>query len=470
MNRPTRHARLSALLLAILVAMIASCSLDRGPSQSVQDKPNRLSYTSSDATLSAGDAEKEAVSIMCALKPISFRSIDAIEAEVTPLYGSQPFTLRSAEEADAPLAYLVNFKDDNGFAILSANRNCPPILAIHPHGNLDPEKAPDNPTLQMLMERVEEYCLASNEHKHIETGPDPKRPYNPDGTPIRELHKVEYGPWEEIMSERREALIPVVWGQSKAPYNSNLCKRYGRFVHAGCATAAVAQIAAFHRYPTVVDGYQLDWDIMLLHHSLDAPNIENENAYPYISKLYEVIGDKLGVKYAAESSGAPKENIRPALIGLGFKLVGDLEDYEYEEVKKEIGADDQSGYPVLICAYAYKTPNTKHFLWWKWEGQPKYDQGHAFVLDGVTKMRRKVSYYTRYDMPGDEWTLSRSTYKTINLVRANLGWDSNYCNGYYQENIFDTNRGPQLRVTDSREGKDHCFQYNMQIIKGIRVK
>lgn len=38
------------------------------------------------------------------------------------------------------------------------------------------------------------------------------------------------------------------------------------------------------------------------------------------------------------------------------------------------------------------------------------------------------------------------------------------------ENIFDTKLGPQLRVTDSREGKDHCFQYNMQIIKGIRVK
>lgn len=238
MNRPTRHARLSTVLLAILVAMIASCSLDREPSQSVQDKPNRLSYTSSDATLSAGDAEKEAVSIMCALKPISLRSIDAIEAEVTPLYGSQPSTLRSAEEADAPLAYLVNFKDNNGFAILSANRNCPPILAIHPHGNLDPEKAPDNPTLQMLMERVEEYCLASNEHS--ETVPDPMHPYNPDGTPIAELHKVEFGPWEEIISERREALIPVVWGQSESPYNSNLCKRYGHFVHAGCATAAVA--------------------------------------------------------------------------------------------------------------------------------------------------------------------------------------------------------------------------------------
>ena len=92
------------------------------------------------------------------------------------------------------------------------------------------------------------------------------------------------------------------------------------------------------------------------------------------------------------------------------------------------------------------------------------------MLDGVTKMRRKVSYYTKYDMPEDKWTLLRSAYEYIYLVRANLGWDSNYYNGYYYEGLFDTNSGPQLRVTDSREGEDHCFQYNMQIIKGIRVK
>lgn len=468
MKRPIHHAGLCALLFVTAAAMTFSCSPDKEASPSEQDNPDRLSYTCSAANLSPVDAEKEAISIMCTLKSGSLRGIDAIKAEVTPLYGCQPSALRSAEEADTPLAYLVNFKDNNGFAILSANRNCPPILAIHPHGNLDPEKAPDNPTLQMLMERVEEYCLASNEHS--ETVPDPMHPYNPDGTPIAELHKVEFGPWEEIISERREALIPVVWGQSEAPYNSNLCKRYGYSVHAGCATAAVAQIAAFHRYPKMVDGYQLDWDIMLMHHSLDAPNIENEEAYPYISKLYEVIGDKLGVKYSAKSSGAAKENIRPTLVELGFRSVGDLEDYEYEKIKKEMEADDQSGYPVLICAYAYKTPNKKHFLWWKWEGRPKYDEGHAFVLDGVTKMRRKVSYYTKYDMPEDKWTLLRSAYEYIHLVRANLGWDSNYINGYYHESIFDTNSGPQLRVTDSREGEDHCFQYNMQIIKGIRVK
>lgn len=467
MNRPTRHARLSALLLAILVAMIASCSLDRGPSQSVQDKPNRLSYTRSDATLSAGDAEKEAVSIMCALKPISFRSIDAIEAEVTPLYGSQPSTLRSAEEADAPLAYLVNFKDDNGFAILSANRNCPPILAIHPHGNLDPEKAPDNPTLQMLMERVEEYCLASN--GHTETIPDPKHPYRPDGTPIEEFRKVEYRPWRGIMTSSEKVLIPVVWGQEQSPYNTNIARRFGiETMPAGCVPAAIAQILAFHKYPLQIDGETFDWEAMRRHHPIYSPMADYKPAYDYISRLYEILGDKLKVTYRVEGSKVPLDNIAPVLTSLGYSVTHS-DQYSYSAVCEEISPQRGDGYPLIICASANKETHKKQFLWWKWE-ENYYTNAHAFILDGFKTLGREVITYRKYDMPNSDWEIIDEKWEFSKMVRANLGWDDAMCNGYYNYCVFDTTVYPELRSDYATYGKKGVYSYNIQLFTGIRPK
>ena len=138
----------------------------------------------------------------------------------------------------------------------------------------------------------------------------------------------------------------------------------------------------------------------------------------------------------------------------------DLIPYDWAQIKSEISADR----PVYIEAYSFLTERRKpKFLFWGGGIERTYDGGHAWVLDGLRVLGRKIQIVSRISE-----AVIETLYETNDLVYCNLGW-SGKSNGYYPSGIFDTNKGPEMRsVSTSTYGQADRYVYNLNIITGIR--
>ena len=111
---------------------------------------------------------------------------------------------------------------------------------------------------------------------------------------------------------------------------------------------------------------------------------------------------------------------------------------------------------------------TPRFLFWGGETKTSYSGGHAWVLDGIKSLRRKV---TQINIFTNE--VVDVSFQKKELVHCNFGWGG-IDNGYYLSKAFNTVKGPEMRSSESPDngtyGEDYNFQYNHQIIKDIRRK
>lgn len=460
--KQTVYSWQSILCLIGLLFMALSCSHNQSP-QTMKDTHEGsqslgVLYTLRDYTIPQSAIEQDALSLMNAIAPSSLRGAERRIAEVIPLQSET--SLRSTDSADiAPLAYVVNFADNKGYAVLSSDIRLNPVWAVSTVGNLDVDKEPDNPTAKMLLQQVEvayninRYAVSdgiNNFVDHIVDG---------DGKPIRpekDFTKVEYGPWEKIPSETYEALIPVAWGQTDAPYNlytSHLSR------HAGCVTAAVAQIMAFHQYPV-----SYDWSLMLQHRPLAHPYRDYNPAFDEIARLYRDLGKSLKVKYGEEGSTACNKDVPNTFYSFGYSHCNKPKDYTIEQVKKELRRS--KGYPIYMSATDKITVYYKYSLWRGWQKHVEYQTGHAFVIDGITRAKRLVR--TINTITGEEMS---QQYEYTTLLHANLGWNRPYLNGYYHTDIFDTRNeyGPILKaMSEATYGTTRVYCYNFYVITGIR--
>lgn len=446
-----------SFLLSIII--LCGCEKNQALEEPVTPKGgenSQNSYVLRSYTVTPEAVTKQAMALISILDDNSLRSAERTIESVTPISGQG---LRSGDENETatPIAYLVNFSNDSGYAVLSADSRLEPVWMISKQGNLSIEEEPNNPTALMLMKQVE---LAYNVNRyefidHLEPGGGFTPVYPPVYPPRRSTH-IEYGAWEHIPGEKYEALIPVVWGQSEEPYNLYIPKNLSK--HAGCVTAAVAQIMAFHSYPRYYN-----WSEMLKHHPLSAPNRDYPNAYRQIGQLYKDLGISLKVKYAPDGSSAYDKDVPKTFEHFGYTRKGTLSDFSFSSVQNELKRENGKGYPVYMSASDKMKVKYKYFLWWHWK-DISFESGHAFVIDGISKARRLVREIE--DQTGKE--ISRH-YETIDLLHANLGWNNSRYNGYYNKSVFNTNKGPVLKsMSNSVVGTDYVYRYNFKTITGIR--
>lgn len=415
-------------------------------------------YTLQGYTIPRRAIEQEALSLMEVLDLSSLRGVERRVAEVVPLRDET--SLRATDSANiTPLVYVVNFADNKGYAVLSADARLNSVWAISPIGNLQVDKEPDNPTVKMLLEQVEiaynvnRFAVTNgmNEYiDHLETG---------DGNPIRlekDLFRVEYGPWERCPSDTYEAFIPVVWGQTNKPYNI-----YTRHLsdHAGCVTVAVAQIMAFHRHPS-----SYNWSLMLQHRSLAHPYTDYEPAFLEIARLYRDLGKSLKVEYGKEGSFAYYKNIPNTFLSFGYTHCNNPDKFSVAKIKQELQRG--RGYPVHMSATDKKEVYYKYSFWKGWKRHVKYMDGHAFAIDGITRAKRLVQMVNKYT-----GNVEHQYFEYTDLLHANLGWNWPGYNGYYHADVFDTREGygPILKaMSKASYGTEGIYCYNFEIITGIR--
>lgn len=354
---------------------------------------------------------------------------------------------RSSDSADT-LAYIINFADDMGYAVISADRRTETILAISPNGNIDPENEETNPGLDIFFANagdMYEQQIASAEQQEALLLNEALTKMNEANTPSTRAvgYTTKVGEWETYSTFA--PLVKVQWGQT-SPYNDNAPLVNGKRAYAGCVATAVAQIMSYHRYPTNYNWVQINQNTW--HYQGEG---YNDPAHPLIASLFRTIGDNVKMNWGSDpknGSGAYSSDVPACFSKMGYKKYGAQRGYDINTITASIS----SGSPVYISgASTYYT----HRHWFLGSKHTHYEGGHAWVIDGYLHRKRKVDL-----LSGN--TVIYSYYEYEQLVHCNYGWDGG-SNGYYNSAAFNTNSGP---VT--RGGEAYNYQFELKIIPNIK--
>ncbi len=292
------------------------------------------------------------------------------------------FTTPSTRSADSDtMLYLVNYENDGGFALLSADSRLRPVYAISDEGSLNMEDTVYNKGLAMFARAVE-----------AEIASLPLNPILPPVDPI-------VPQTDTIINQYVAPLLSPFqqnWDQ-RSPYNIYCPVINGVTAPVGCTAVAVGQIMAYHEWPESYGEYTFDWD-----------TINSGNDYNSLARFLRLLGnpENLNMTYKQTSSGAVLiENAQRTFINMGYEDPGEMQNFSALYVTTRLSSSDNRG-PVLC------------------RGRDTSAGGHAWVIDGYLQYKYSTDSMTYY---GDY------------LYHCVWGWGGK-CNGYfYWEDGFSGN-------------------------------
>ena len=381
-----------------------------------------------------------------ATKSISRHAVSAI-----PFLGNLGGGMTKSVETQDTLAYIVNFSDGNGFAVIAADRRVEPILAIIPEGKYESNHIPPGaatffanigPYLQRQIENHEKESskYLSNALKAMYEYLD----YSNEGAEVTKSDGFDLSAFMQPTVSYREVsreetqitpLVTTKWGQDE-PYNTQcpivqrpIINDAGAIVDyenvnalAGCVATATAQIMAYWEYPS---GY--DWDEMKAnplgwHVSLDAQND--------IARLMRHIGDGVHMTYGFDASSARTSDVPSYLSSVGYSNYGNvfrITNASSSPYSGSIFSDLQIGRPVIMSV-----------------GDLMSDARHAFIVDGIQRVKinyiRTVTFYSLVSInpPLKEvsYIEERPTSVQTDTYHCNLGWDGWY-DGWYEAGLLE---------------------------------
>lgn len=395
---------IAKLLVFILVATFASCSEE-------MDSVEYPEFTSSHLR-----SYSEAIEI--AQRGISMlegnsgtRSENGTRRKID-MNGFKCVTSKPTRSGDVDtLLYVVNFEDNQGYAIVSARRDVEGLLAVTESGTYDPLHKSENEGLNMFMDLASGY----------EFGPLIPIP----------------GPEPTVVYHYCGPYITVRWGQ-RWP-EGYFCLN-GK---SGCTITAMAQILSYFAYPTGIDltypdadlTYQaLDWNSIKKHvYGTSAINCDNHinsicsasnDSHMTLARLCRQLG-KLAHTYY-DNQGNPSnwgsytydDDARDALVELGY-IVNDSLTYSGQEIRHDLN----NHHLILMCGGdSINNGNNNEYI------------DHSWVIDGYC--------HKEILMPmGIDGELIQTEQYYYNHI--NWGWNG-LDNGYFLDGVWDVSQYESL--------------------------
>lgn len=458
--------------------------------------------------------------------PLQIASIEVIAENVRKPY----IASKSSEQEQADM-YVINFANNQGYVVTSADRRVPVVFAYNSHGSLG--DAPSNPGQAILFEYIEDYVNQERENfeKNKETliieaqetifkqlSEETREKliklgyFNKEGKRLKTKHNYdffgslcseggngdatyEYGKIQTLYI--KPPLLKTLWGQSGAYNNkvSHYCNADTDEAPVGCVATAVGQLMAYHKKPTVFKGRTMHWDDMtkidagdmfssIYSHKVSEKPIAQEDIQHLLAKLGDA--DLLAMSYGCIADKGSSSNIEKAkntLLKLGYSNVN-ITDYAPRLTIEEI----KSNRPVYIRGSAFRQKHTHTTGWWFWKKSHhtySYQDGHAWLLDGYVLREQDVTIYVEpcAGNPKNLPTIEvEHTKRQIELVHNNFGWgdshfeskyglglDGSRANntGWYHIGIFNT-RGHKESSNTYKSGTENNFQYANKIITNIK--
>ena len=373
---------------------------------------------------------------------------------------ASPGSLSAEADVAATLGriYVVNYEDDAGFAILSADRQLPSVLGYADSGNITDTMT--NPGIKLFLERLPDFVATSLLWDSL-TDPDPPVDPDPGGggtdpgpapdpSDTTVVYRRFHNGWQPYTTTGPH--VQVAWGQG-APLNKFMpeCDSPDKHAPAGCLAIAVLQIMSFHEYPTNYrmlpydTRIELDWSILKKYKY--GWSFSGQPA-TIIAGFVERLGIDLRMHYGCDGSMAYDADAERVLKAYGYHTDG-IQTYTWSAVKQDIDA----GHPVYTRGN-HATGST----------------GHAWVVDGYKTERNPVDVFMDvYDSNGN---FLRGYYLGIeyeyqDLMHCNWGWDASG-NGYFHTGVFAPQR-PVYPDWDNAGDAHDPYIRDLKIIKNIRL-
>lgn len=384
-----------ALFMLLTTLSLMSCSQD----EQVSVKQSNLLTTSHKITVE--EAKKNVMDFVSKLnqetRASSFWGVNIGTVEVVSI----PNGTRSGIPVNLDsLFYIINFKDNKGFAIASSDDREVPIFALVEEGNY----SYDNDTItnagfEAFMSGLIEQkasCRESGLSYYVLEEPD-----MPSGG----------GDYPDDKFEMMAPLLATKWGQG-APYN-----KYCPGPYTGCVITAISQICSYLQTPNTIqyniDGEAgatiLDWLRINNECSKNNGELITNELEDHIAKLMRFWGGAFGAKYKAGGTSANTEDALKIMRGYGFN-VSSLDEYDVNAVINDL----KKGNRIVIMR-----GNGRYYhvgLVFR-----KYVDGHAWVVDGYIdqiKNRKETKY-----------------------IHCNWGWNGLH-NGYFLSTALNAEENP----------------------------
>lgn len=328
-------------------------------------------------------------------------------------------TKSSSTENSLPdtLLYIVNFSDNGGFAVLSANTILDvPVLCVTESGSLSED---DFVKAISFIQNAQKFKAAQNEDEEfISIG----KVFVPITIMSYATALIDFGKPQIIASIYRydvltkiEPFLKTRWDQFY-PYNIFLNNPK---MPAGCVAIATAQILAHNEIGK--DNY--NWTLLKTVGNINNYN-ESGEAKIMVSDFIQEVGnyENCRIRYNIDGSGGWADGAKRT-----------FNNFRYKNVRKYYGFEK-----------ADKTRVNSHLSY----GRPLYMDGsgggfgHAWVIDGIL-VRNKVN------------KLSDQFIKREELYHINWGWGGT-CNGYYTQGVFDVSERISIETgVDLPEGSNN---------------
>ena len=369
-------------------------------------------------------------------------------------YGDSPATKSDGEQGESsPLAYIVNFDDGNGFAVLGARKELPDIVAVTESGSIDTltlevtlsefRRTTIESNTEDAADSIGFYCAEDDDFycadstsgafvtallkRGLEIGGAVIDPGIPgpidDDTPV-------ILPGNPGTPQRKyktcSPLMNYSWGQGY-PYNI-YCKKNGKQASTGCSNTALSMMLACNGYPNrlKVNGFNINWD------SLKSTNFRNP-------QIDTAILNQVGLLFAMNFySVKPHVNKYGTLI-TPQRIKRQMDKLQYKNTKKYSAHKFNS---KMLEATSYMLGNRLPVFISAIPKKWKY--GHSWVIDGAC--------YTSEDKY---------------VVHCNFGW-SGQCNGYFSVSCI--NPGEAVSYDDeyiSQKEKDennYTYTWHFRLI------
>lgn len=453
----------------------------------------------SDTHISVEEAQELALSTAAQMREVegilTKSPLQIASVEVVANNERKPYVAtKSGETPEQGDVYIINFANNQGYVVTSADSRVPGVLAYNSYGNLSKEI--DNPGQAIMFSYMQDYIEQERENfeKNKETLkiqaeeyifaqlPKEKQKeliekgyFDEKGKRILSKYTIkrceegdiryEYGKIETVYV--KAPLLKTLWGQG-GDYNDKVSVVCGNDQAAvGCVATAVGQLMAYHKKPAVFKGRTMNWEDMT---KIDAgdmfSNIYSLGLTPTakedIQHLLARLGDSdlLAMNYGCES-GSNIDKALHTLKTLGYNEAY-IEGYSNSKVISEI----QNNRPIYI------------------RGCDGLGYCHAWVLDGSVLKEQDVTRRIELHCPlfSGMMDLKEQVYKSkkeIRLIHHNFGWGGNRDGsdykfektdydgtGWYNIGIFNGKSGRQAGSNMYKSEGD--FKYKNKMIVNIK--
>lgn len=309
------------------------------------------------------------------------------------------------------LVYVVNYMDDQGFALLAADRRLPdPIIAIVENGTMDKHLKIHNASKKkgaslqdsssLFIENLLNGYIICNEGGG--EGGDDENDNEGGGDGGGNGGSGGSSTWNTYATV--DPMMRFHWGQS-SPFNMYCPTSSGTTCPTGCVPVALAMILTYNSYPNTLtlNGHTLSWTLM------------NEAYYYSEGYLHNISPNHYGVQdvaYFMWQIGVFCDTFYTS--GWSFTFPEDAKDFMqnigYTNATKHVGYDENDIVPMILAGKPVFIAAISGVV-----------DGHAWVIDGIMRQRK-----------GSE---------TRELLHCNWGWYGSH-NGFYASGVFDTTQGP----------------------------